>query len=928
MKSHGSCVHEGSLFLEEIVQRKYGCRIGLGVFGFLVTLFFPLLSFGAPPDHAQAVFMDGEVTMVHIDEIIPEQSRFAFFFHPKGAKGVSQDVEMIFEEDPPKYLRTGKKVHVRGRAARGKIWVTEVAALDGEDSSEMEAGSTAEATTGDRKTITFVINMDGVDYAAQGASPYTQTDVDNSGIAMHDPVQFSVHSAYEEASFGQVTFSGSTATDVFLVSVPYDPAEPCAYRTIASQADAASPVSLAGYRHKMYVVPPKAISGCGWLALGEVGSYGSTSVRKSWSTRIDPIAFAHELGHNIGWHHAATDPDNDGTKNVEYGDTSDLMGYCCSKRKLNSVHVDQVGWFDREDLQEKVVEVTVAGQYTLAPLGTDPGMSSHPQILRITPATGRPYYLSYRQRVGKDVGMSSTYTTGVNIHRGTETDNWSYFVKVLKSDFSDSALYEFHDPDNNLTVSQVENNDNYVTVDISFGGECVVGETQVVLSPSAQEVSDLSQSPSYSVTITNGDSGECGETNYQVSFTSMTDTEGNVVSAITGTVQDSALTIGPQSQGSTTLNLGLSEVPNGLYTLALDVSDQDVNEPLHADQGTGTLNVNMAVCEVGPPSVSVTPTSQVLTDLGDLQPYTVTVTNTDSAACQATDWSVQLASSVPGTVVDPVLNVGPGATRATTINMNVVGMSNGVYPLTIQVSEEGVSTHSSDVSASLELNVGTCVIGTPTVELTPNQQFVSNVAELQPYVLTVTNNDNSLCHPSTWAVAVLSNLGSTIANPTLTIAPGSAAATTVNMQLSNVLDGTYPITVQVSDAISGHQGESAASLQLDLTPPTPPSDLSAQLTGKQRNQSVQLSWTQASDGSGGSGVASYSVYRNGVMLGSTTNMNFKDGNFSTTSDNVYEVYAVDQAGHVSVIPGSITYIYSGGGGNKGGGNGGGKGKKK
>ena len=192
-------------------------------------------------------------------------------------------------------------------------------------------------------------------------------------------------------------------------------------------------------------VPPKAISGCGWLALGQVGSYGSTSVRKSWSTRIDAIAFAHELGHNIGWHHAATDPDNDGTKNVEYGDTSDLMGYCCSKRKFNSVHVDQVGWFDRSDLLDKIVDVTDAGQYTLSPLGTDPATSSDPQILRITPSTGRPYYLSYRQRTGMDAGMSSTYTTGVNIHRGEVNDNWSYFIKVLKSDFSDPNLYEFYD---------------------------------------------------------------------------------------------------------------------------------------------------------------------------------------------------------------------------------------------------------------------------------------------------------------------------------------------------------------------------------------------------------------------------------------------------------------------------------------------------
>ena len=504
--------------------------------GLVVTLAQPMWAMAGPPEHANAVFMDGEVTMIHIDEVIPEQSRFAYFLHPKGGK-VEDVVEMIFEGEPPKNFRTGKKVKIKGRRAKGKVWVSEVAALDGDSSASTGSESVAEATTGDRRTITFVINMTGVDYAAQGASPYSQTHVTNSGKAMHDPVEFSVNSAYEEASFGQVTFSGNTATDVFLVSVPYDPAEACAYRTIATQADAASPVSVTGYRHKMYVVPPKAISGCGWLALGEVGSYASTSTRKSWSTRIDAIAFAHELGHNIGWHHAATDPDNDGVKDVEYGDRSDLMGYCCSKRKLNSVHIDQVGWFDRSDLQDKFVDVTGAGEYSLAPLGTAPGLSADPQILRITPSSGRPYYLSYRQRTGLDAGMSSTYATGVNIHRGSQADNWSYLVKVLKSDFSDPSLYEFHDPINNLTITQLENNSNFVSVDISFGGECVVGDTQVVLSPSAQEVNALTQAPSYMMTITNNDSADCSDTDYLVSLGSVKDSLGNDVPAITSSIQ-------------------------------------------------------------------------------------------------------------------------------------------------------------------------------------------------------------------------------------------------------------------------------------------------------------------------------------------------------------------------------------------------------
>ncbi len=771
-------------------------RLWLMMLGLVATFSQPMWVVAAPPEHAKAVFMDGEITMIHIDEVIPEHSRFAYFLHPKGGS-VEDVIEMIFEGEPPGKLHTGKKVKIKGRGANGKVWVSDVVALDGESSSASTNASVSAATTGDRKTITFVINMTGVDYAAHGASPYTQTHVSSSGIAMHDPVQFSVNSAYEEASFGQVTFSGSSATDVFLVSIPYDPAESCAYRTIASQADAASPVNLTGYRHRMYVVPPKAISGCGWLALGEVGSYGSTSPRRSWSTRIDPIAFAHELGHNIGWHHAATDPDNDGVKNVEYGDTSDLMGYCCSKRKLNSVHIDQVGWFDRADLQDKIIDVTGAGQYFIAPLGTSPGLSSDPQILRIIPSTGRPYYLSYRQRTGLDAGMSSIYTTGVNIHRGTETDNWSYLVKVLKSDFSSPSLYEFHDAANNLTITQVENNANFVTVDISYGGTCVTGA----------------------------------------------------------------------------------------------------------------------------PQVTVTPTSQMLTDSSQLQPYNVTMTNTDTSECESSTWNVGLTSPLSGTVTTPVLAVAPGASASTSIQMDVAGVADGQYPITIDVMDGADISHNVQVAASLTLNMNACVMSAPTVMLVPNQQMIADVSQLQAFTLNVTNHDSSACNASAWSVGVTSSLSSEVVPSFLNVMPGATEAASIMMDVVGVSDGTFPLTVTVSDGKSGHNGSATGTLQMDLTPPSAPSNVTAQLTGKGRKKSVQLSWNSANDGSSGTGVASYNLYRNGIMLGSTTNLNFKDSNFSTTTPNLYELYAVDHVGHVSATSGSVTYTYSGGSSKPGGGKG-------
>lgn len=49
-----------------------------------------------------------------------------------------------------------------------------------------------------------------------------------------------------------------------------------------------------------------------------MGGYGSSSVRRAWSTRNDAVAFLHEFGHNLGWHHSATDPEKvKGQQSVE-----------------------------------------------------------------------------------------------------------------------------------------------------------------------------------------------------------------------------------------------------------------------------------------------------------------------------------------------------------------------------------------------------------------------------------------------------------------------------------------------------------------------------------------------------------------------------------------------------------------------------------
>ena len=679
------------LFLEMCL---FGIALSLGISGWAGAV--------GPPADLPAVWVDGEVTLIHIDEIIPEQSRMAYFLKLRGREEI---VEMLFEGLPPPGLRTGATVKAKGKLGPKHLWVSEVTAVEGGESSDgTSTTAPAEAVTQDRRALVMLLNMASAPYAENNVQPYNSTTAQQAGQVMFALDRYSVHTSYLEASMGQVAFTGNSSTDVFIVSIPYD--NTCAYRTMANQADAAVPMDLSVYQHRVYLVPPASISGCTWLALGEVGNYGSTSVRRSWSTRVDPTAFAHELGHNLGWHHAATDMNNDGEHDVEYGDTSDLMGYCCSQRKVNSVHVDQIGWYHATDLQAQVIDITGAGRYDIAPLGTDPSTSSLPQILKITPATGRTYYLSYRQKTGQDSGMSSTYSTGVNIHRGVETDHWSYLVKVLKSDFSNPGLYQFIDSLNGITITQVDNNTNYVTVDISFGA-CVVQAPQVSLTPAQQTASETSHPQPISVSVTNQDSAGCEPSSFTVALDAIVDSTGTTSTGISGSLQDSSLSLDPGMTQSTTLTLQVGSVPDGTYTAKVNV--------------TGTTE-------------------------------------------------------------------------------------------------------------------------------------------------------------------------------------------------------------------SAHVGEGSAMVSVDTTPPTPPSNLTAEKSKSKGRESVKISWSQSDDGPQGSGIVGYHVYRNGTFLGTTSNLTYADNGFSSTTTNQYDVYTEDAVGQISLTPGTVLFTDSGGDdttkSGKGGGGGNSKGGKK
>jgi fibronectin type 3 domain-containing protein len=104
-------------------------------------------------------------------------------------------------------------------------------------------------------------------------------------------------------------------------------------------------------------------------------------------------------------------------------------------------------------------------------------------------------------------------------------------------------------------------------------------------------------------------------------------------------------------------------------------------------------------------------------------------------------------------------------------------------------------------------------------------------------------------------------------------------------------------------------GLSSASAELnvttsanpDTTAPSVPTGLTTAVTTTGSTNQVKLSWTASTDNAGGSGLAGYNVYRNGVEIGDTgaTTTSFVDSSVVAGTTYSYTVQAADNASNLS-----------------------------
>ena len=170
----------------------------------------------------------------------------------------------------------------------------------------------------------------------------------------------SMNAFYKAETYDKISFAG----DVLGWYTLDAPSAGCDFNNWTWKATTAAQeggTPLDAYTHVMFIFPPNP--DCGWGGLGVVGG--------GWSWingTLDTYVTAHEMGHNLGLHHAnglsCTSGGNpvsfsDTCVNQEYNDPLDVMG--SSRRHSHGWHLERLGVL----APSNVKTITQSGTYTM-----------------------------------------------------------------------------------------------------------------------------------------------------------------------------------------------------------------------------------------------------------------------------------------------------------------------------------------------------------------------------------------------------------------------------------------------------------------------------------------------------------------------------------------------------------------------------------
>ncbi|STX51273.1 Gametolysin peptidase M11 [Legionella busanensis] len=417
---------------------------------FLFGIFLSCSSF------AFAQTYQGELEVLIFDDFSHNQSKTIYQLHEGDEVYILNLPNTIDKAN----LLSGKTVIIEGQEVQGvkekTIKVDSLTIPNKTSFSELPNENPAIYET--RKVLALLVNFTNM----QATTTVSTNTVDS---ILYTSTR-STRANFQRSSFNQVNFIRDTNSDgkpdIYVINLNYA-ASGCNYNQWAIDARNAATragINLSLYRHHMFVIPQNV--SCNWGGLGHLGcgTTCSTWVRAYSPSQVySQLIYTHELGHNLGMNHAATDTNNDGVSDSEYGDAACIMGTGDFQyyKEVNAPHRDKMQWF--ASFPNRIANVT-AGSYTLYPL--EAGVTGTGLLaLKVKKNATDTYYISYRKNIGPFGSGAAPYLDKISIHRTRTGDAHTYFIRTL------SAGQTFADLSNNVKVTAVVIGGNVAIVNIN-----------------------------------------------------------------------------------------------------------------------------------------------------------------------------------------------------------------------------------------------------------------------------------------------------------------------------------------------------------------------------------------------------------------------------------------------------------------------------
>jgi hypothetical protein len=175
------------------------------------------------------------------------------------------------------------------------------------------------------------------------------------------------------------------------------------------------------YYFKLFVLPREV--NCNWEGMATVGCYNGNCY--AFVRSKEPLVIAHELGHNLGLHHASTDLNNDGIIDNEYGDFSSVMSNSLNWKRFNTINQWIMNGIKYQNaIRIDIPNIADSKSYVLSTSSLNyPRNTDIVQLLIVSdPITENRYWVSLRTSVtlpSYDAMLDRRFINKISIHRWT-----------------------------------------------------------------------------------------------------------------------------------------------------------------------------------------------------------------------------------------------------------------------------------------------------------------------------------------------------------------------------------------------------------------------------------------------------------------------------------------------------------------------------